>query len=106
MVPERGLVLVHREQNPVTQRLRAAAWRTASRAEQEIRAYPRLYAAFYRVLAARPGVRRAVGRVKNGVREDGTRAGVPAVATPDTRGDQRRRASVALRLGLARDEVP
>lgn len=81
-------------------RARALLWRTASRAEQEIRAYPRVYAAFYRALGASPAVRRAVGRVKTGVREDVAPTATTA-APPLTPAERRRHEAVATRLGLS-----
>jgi hypothetical protein len=47
---------------------RALALRAAARAEQEIRAYPRVYRFFYEALNRSSRVRRAVGRAKSGVR--------------------------------------
>lgn len=51
------------------ERLRARVLAVASRGEQEIRSYPRLYAAFYRLLTTNPRVRALVGKAKAGVRD-------------------------------------
>ncbi len=80
--------------------LRTAAVRSASRVEQEIRAYPRLYAAFYRALNARPAVRRIVGKVKTGVREDGTHVAQQPPDGPLGLAERRRSTATAVRLGL------
>ena len=79
---------------------KALSWRTASRLEQEIRAYPRVYRTFYRALSASPTVRAAVGRIKTGVREGSTRAAPEPWQPPLTDGDRRRRTATAARLGL------
>jgi hypothetical protein len=78
----------------------AAVLRVAARAEQEIRAYPRVYDAFYRVLTRHDTVRRLVGRTKAGVRSRGD-----AVATGDRAPEaeavtEARERTVARRLGL------
>lgn len=82
-------------------RLHAAAVRSVSRIEQEIRAYPRLYAAFYSALNASPAVRRTVGKVKTGVREDGTHVVQEVQDGPLGLAERRRSAATAVRLGLA-----
>lgn len=75
--------------------------RAASRAEQEIRAYPRVYTTFYRVLGASPVVRRAIGRAKAGVRENGSRpAPSPVGGASLGLAERRREAATAVRLGL------
>lgn len=85
----------------VSARAKTVLWRVASRAEQEIRAYPRVYGAFYRALNASPAVRRTVGVVKSGVREDGTAVAVATALDPPPGVRQDRRlAAVAARLGL------
>ncbi|MCW2615831.1 MAG: hypothetical protein JWN08_2825 [Frankiales bacterium] len=85
----------------VSGRAKTALWRVASRFEQEIRAYPRVYRAFYQALNASPAVRRAVGIVKSGVREDGSAAALDTeLDPPRTRQQERRLAAVATRLGL------
>jgi hypothetical protein len=90
----------------VSGRARTALWGVASRAEQEIRAYPRVYAAFYRALNTSPAVRRAVGVVKSGVREDGSAAAVDTTLDPpDSRYRDRRLTAVATRLGLPRERA-
>ncbi|GAC1441632.1 MAG: hypothetical protein NVS3B26_11540 [Mycobacteriales bacterium] len=72
----------------------------AARAEQEIRAYPRLHAAFYSAIARNEGVRLAAGRVKNSVRGVGDiRAAVP-LRLDDAGVAEARAAAVARRLGL------
>lgn len=72
----------------------------AARVEQEIRAYPRVYRAFYTVLTRYPPVRDLVGRAKAGVRGGGAASQSPGVVEPALlRG--RREAAVAARLGLA-----
>lgn len=78
---------------------RQLAFRAASRAEQEIRAYPRAYDLFYRVLTRSSGVRRAVGRVKSGVRGGG--ADAQPSDWPLTAADRRRAVATAVRLGLS-----
>ena len=81
--------------------VRRGLWRVASRLEQEIRAYPTVYSAFYRALSASPAVRRTVGVVKSGVREDGSAAAIETVLDPpDSPLLTRRRQAVAVRLGL------
>ena len=73
--------------------------RVAARAEQEIRAYPRVYAAFYGALTRnRPG-RGLGGRTKAGVRGPGAAARPHGVAEPALLRAQREQA-VAQRLGL------
>lgn len=84
----------------VSGKANATSRRLASRLEQEIRAYPRVYGAFYRALNASPAVRRTVGRVKTAVREGSMRSAAPASQPPLTEGDRRRRTATAARLGL------
>lgn len=88
------------------ERVRSAGWRVAGRVEQEIRAYPRVYLAFYRVLNASPAIRRGVGIVKAGVRGDGTTVPVAAASGPPDLAVQRRRAATAERLGLTVLDAP
>lgn len=77
---------------------RQAVLSVASRVEQEIRAYPRAHAAFYRVITRNARVRDAVGRVRDGVRAS---PGVVDVVPTDPEVVARRReAAVAARLGL------
>lgn len=77
--------------------------RLASRVEQEIRAYPRAHAAFYRVITRNARVRDAVGRVRDGVRAT---PGVEHTAPTDPDVVARRReAAVAVRLGLSRGDA-
>ena len=84
----------------VSRRAKTVLWRAASRAEQEIRSYPRVYAAFYRALNASPAVRRTVGVVKAGVREDGTAAQTALKIGPTGPAERRRATATAVRLGL------
>lgn len=80
---------------------RTVARRVVARAEQEVRAYPRAYALFYRVLTASPAVRAVVGRLKADLREDGTGVLGPAPGTwPTTAAELRRTTAVATRLGI------
>jgi hypothetical protein len=79
---------------------KAILWRGAARIEQEIRAYPRVYSAFYRTLNASPAARRAVGRVKSRVRHGGAVPGATRSHAPRTLADQCREHAVAVRLGL------
>lgn len=51
--------------------------RTASRLEQEIRAYPRVHATFYRALARSARVRALVGITKAAVRGEAGQAAAP-----------------------------
>lgn len=73
---------------------RAAAW-----AEQEIRAHPGLYKAFYSVIARSDGARALIGRARQRIRrQDGA---VEAVAAPYPLAAQGARlALVAARLGV------
>jgi hypothetical protein len=80
--------------------VRGAVIRLAARAEQEIRAYPRLHAAFYGVVTRNASVRHVVGRVKNRVRGAQTGRGSAPLATVEPEVETRRRAAVARRLGL------
>lgn len=84
----------------VTRDGKALLWGAAARLEQEIRAYPRVYSAFYRTLNASPAVRRGVGRVKRRVRQDGRPLSAPAGAPALTLALQRREQVTAVRLGL------
>lgn len=80
---------------------RALAVRLASRAEQEIRAYPRLYAAFYKAVTSNPTARDLVGRAKDQVRSSGL---PPVLLTPlaeEPEVASRRRSGVAARLRLS-----
>lgn len=80
--------------------IRSAVLRTASRAEQEIRAYPRLYAAFYNLLTRSPAVRELVGRAKAGVRGGGGEGATSRTVSEPPLLRARREAAVAHRLGL------
>ncbi len=72
----------------------------AARAEQEIRAYPRLHAAFYSAIARNERVRLLAGRAKNSVRGVGDiRAGGPT-RLDDAGVAEARTAALARRLGL------
>lgn len=77
-----------------------AVVRTAARLEQEIRAYPRVHATFYRVLTRSARVRGLVGNAKAAVRGEAGRA----MATPELKESQlvlqRRFESAARRTGL------
>jgi hypothetical protein len=74
--------------------------RAAARLEQEIRAYPRVYRAFYEALNRCGPVRDLVGRTKAGVRGGGATSRPPAVVEPALL-RARREAAVAARLGLS-----
>ena len=80
--------------------LHARVARIGSWSEHEIRAHPRLYAAFYTALSRYPWVRKVAGLVRDRVRDD---AGVerPHTAGPPVVDELRLRA-VASRLGLDR----
>lgn len=78
---------------------RRLALRVAARAEQEIRAYPRLYSAFYAALTRNRRVRELVGRTKDGVRGGGAQLSRPTVQEPAALRALREDA-VARRLGL------
>jgi hypothetical protein len=80
--------------------VRAAAIRLAARAEQEIRAYPRLHAAFYGVVTRNSTVRHLVGRVKNRVRGRSSVGAVGPVLRDDPEVRRLREQAVAARLGL------
>lgn len=81
--------------------------RLVSRAEQEVRAYPRAYAVFYRALTASPAVRSVVGRLKTDLRQDGTGAiSPPAEQWPLTAAEARRATATATRLGIPVGERP
>jgi hypothetical protein len=68
--------------------------------EQEIRAHPRLYDAFYRAVTRDPRLRRTAGRVKHRVRSSAHTA-LTVPEPPDSLSVRRRREeSVATRLGL------
>lgn len=79
------------------------AVRAAARVEQEVRAYPRMYDAFYRALNRSPRIRALVGRAKVEVRSAGLAAARPQEPPESPVVRQRREAAVARRLGL---EVP
>ena len=64
----------------MTVRATVVSW--AARAEQEIRSYPRAYAALYTLMHRVPAVRRGVGAVKRRVRTAGS-TGRRVVAAPD-----------------------
>lgn len=75
------------------------AIRAVAQAEQEIRAYPRLHAAFYTVITRNPALRELAGRAKARVR--GTPPPGAEMLPPDDHAvAQRRLASLAVRLGL------
>lgn len=78
---------------------RDAALRVAARLEQEIRAYPRVYSAFYAAMTRNRAIRDLVGRAKAGVRGGGAGAHSATVAEPPLL-QARREAAVAARLGL------
>lgn len=79
--------------------LKTLALRAAARAEQEIRAYPRVHSAFYTALTRNKVVRDLVGRAKAGVRGGGAPAHASSAEEPALlRG--RREAAIAARLGL------
>jgi hypothetical protein len=81
--------------------VRGAAIRLAARAEQEIRAYPRLHAAFYGVVTRNATVRHLVGRVKNRVRGSSSAQAVGHVLRDDPEVRRLREQAVAARLGLS-----
>jgi hypothetical protein len=85
----------------VSGRSRALVLRAAARLEQEIRAYPRVYAAFYAALTRNRTARTLVGRAKAGVRGGGAAVRTAAVEEPALL-RRRREAAVAARLGLPR----
>lgn len=75
--------------------------RLAARAEQEIRAHPRLHSAFYAAVTRNPRVRELVGRAKDRVRasSDGP-AHLLEVPEEEPVVLARRHLGVAARLGL------
>jgi hypothetical protein len=84
---------------PADRSVRGLLVRVAARAEQEVRAYPRLHDAFYRTVNRSPRLRSWAGRTKDRVR------GVPGgERRPRTQQEPEvvaaRRAAVATRLGL------
>lgn len=86
--------------------MRVLAVRAAARAEQEIRAHPRLHSAFYAVITRNATVRDVAGRLKNRVRGAGHVPLVQPAAVDDPEVTARRHASVAARLGLAHEPQP
>lgn len=75
--------------------------RLAARAEQEIRAHPRLHSAFYAVVTRHPRLRELAGRAKDGVRGSFKAEAQPATGFEDEPAVlARRRQGVAARLGL------
>jgi hypothetical protein len=80
--------------------VRGAAIQLAARAEQEIRAYPRLHAAFYGVVTRNATVRHFVGRVKNRVRGSSSAESAGPVLRDDPEVRTLREQAVAARLGL------
>lgn len=80
--------------------MRAVVVWIAARAEQEIRAYPRLHSAFYTAVTRNPAVRDLVGRAKDQVRGSRTEQGPAPLAAAEPEVEARRRAAVARRLGL------
>lgn len=83
------------------ERLRAWLLAAASRGEQEIRSYPRVYVAFYRLLTADPRVRALAGKAKAGVRDaaDSTVRLVRPADLPEV--EETRRAALRERLELS-----
>lgn len=75
----------------------------AARAEQEVRAYPRLHRAFYAVMTRNPVVRDLTGRVKDRVRSSSQDVAPPYRPTDDAAVLRRRQIAVAARLGVATD---
>ena len=86
---------------PRADRLRRGAVRLASTIEQEIRAHPRLYNAFYQGIGRSPALRRVVGRAKDGVRQGNGPCQVAADPTDAPLVQARREAAAATRLGLS-----
>jgi hypothetical protein len=78
----------------------AAVLRVAARAEQEIRAYPRVYDGFYRALTRNAVVRRVVGRAKAGVRSRDDPGATGDQAPEAAAVAEARDRTVARRLGL------
>jgi hypothetical protein len=76
------------------------AIRVAARAEQEIRAYPRLHNAFYTAVTRNPALRHLAGRARDRVRGAEAGRGAAPVAGQEPEVEARRRAAVAHRLGL------
>lgn len=79
--------------------LKGLTIRAAARAEQEIRAYPRVHSAFYTALTRNKAVRDLVGRAKARVRGGGVAAYASSGEEPPLL-RARREAAVARRLGL------
>jgi hypothetical protein len=80
--------------------VRALAVRAAARAEQEIRAYPRLHAGFYAVITRNPALRNLAGKAKTRVRGAASPLARPVFLLEDPEVQDRRRTAVAARLGL------
>lgn len=78
----------------------AVVLRVAARAEQEIRAYPRVYDVFYRVLTRNNAARRLVGRTKAGVRSRDDNGATGDQAPEATAVAEARERTVSRRLGL------
>lgn len=80
--------------------MRAVVIGIAARAEQEIRAYPRLHSAFYTVVTRNAAARDLLGRVKDQVRGARPERFLTARAAEEPEVQARRREAVARRLGL------
>jgi hypothetical protein len=75
--------------------------RLVARAEQEIRAYPRLHSAFYAAVTRNARVRDLAGRAKDRVRDSSRADDLEAVLPPEEpRVAARRVQAVAARLGI------
>jgi hypothetical protein len=76
-----------------------------SRAEQEVRAYPRLHAAFYAAVTRNPWIRGVAGRAKDRVRGSAAPAGSAVLPLEEEEVRARRAAAVTARLKLT-GQVP
>jgi hypothetical protein len=81
------------------------ALRLVSRAEQEIRAYPRLHSAFYAAVTRNPWIRGVAGRAKDRVRGSAAPAGGAPLPLEEPEVRARRAAAVTARLKLT-GQVP
>jgi hypothetical protein len=82
--------------------VRARLVRVVAWSEQEVRAHPRLYIAFYGAINRSPRLRDVAGRLRLRVRGRAGGAGVSRPVDPTRAADRVRRAT-AVRLGLPVD---
>ena len=85
--------------------LRVQLVRVAALAEQEVRAHPRLHAAFYRGVRSSPRVNRALGRVLSAVRSSSASTTEVGVLEDSAAVRDRRLEAVRQRLGTGSGEA-